>query len=131
MAGALVTARHLALARSTTVYADAAGRYTFPPLEPGLYHLRVRRAGFRDRSETVDIGPGATVQEAVGVERETDPRELAWQLPSNYWFPLVMARNRSFQRIASEELRRRGLGPFAAAAAAAPSAAPAASAGAA
>ena len=34
VAGALVTARHLALACSTTVYADAAGRYTFPPLEP-------------------------------------------------------------------------------------------------
>jgi len=92
VAGALVTARHLALARSTTVYADAAGRYTFPPLEPGLYHLRVRRAGFRDRSEAVDIGPGATVQEAVGVERETDPRELAWQLPANRWLALAVAR---------------------------------------
>jgi virginiamycin B lyase len=92
VAGALVTARHLELARSTTVYADAAGRYTFPPLEPGRYHLRVRRAGFRDRSETVELAPGATVEEAVGVERETDPRELAWQLPANQWLALAVAR---------------------------------------
>ncbi|HYV56357.1 MAG TPA: carboxypeptidase regulatory-like domain-containing protein [Candidatus Nitrosopolaris sp.] len=90
--GALVTARHLALARSTTVYADAAGRYTFPPLEPGLYHLRVRRSGFRDRTEAVELAAGATVEEAVGVERETDPRELAWQLPANRWLALAVAR---------------------------------------
>jgi len=92
VAGALVTARHLELARSTTVYADAAGRYAFPPLEPGRYHLRVRRAGFRDRSETVELAPGATLEEAVGVERETDPRELAWQLPANRWLALAVAR---------------------------------------
>jgi len=90
--GALVTARHLALARSTTVYADAAGGYTFPPLEPGLYHLRVRRSGFRDRTEAVELAAGATVEEAVGVERETDPRELAWQLPANRWLALAVAR---------------------------------------
>ena len=30
--GALVTARHLELARETTVYADGDGRWTTPPL---------------------------------------------------------------------------------------------------
>src|SRR5437870_921340 len=40
--GALVTARHLELARETTVYADGDGRWTTPPLEPGRYHLRAR-----------------------------------------------------------------------------------------
>jgi virginiamycin B lyase len=92
VAGALVTARHLALARSTTVYVDAAGRYTFPPLEPGLYHVRARRPGFRDRSETVELTSGATVHETLVVERETDPRELAWQLPANRWLALAVAR---------------------------------------
>src|SRR5579864_4438428 len=59
IAGAFVTARHLTLARETTVYADADGRWALPPLEAGTYHLRARRSGFRDRTEVVEIAEGA------------------------------------------------------------------------
>src|SRR5439155_8368051 len=48
--------------------------------------------GFRDRTEAVELAAGATLQEAIGVERETDPRELAWQLPANRWLALAVAR---------------------------------------
>jgi streptogramin lyase len=88
--GALVTARHLALARETTVYVDAEGRWAMPPLEEGTYHLRVRRPGFRDRSEVVELGTGRATRTLV-LERETDPRELAWQLPANRWLGLAVA----------------------------------------
>src|SRR5439155_947570 len=52
--GALVTARHLELARETTVYADGDGRWALPPLAPGRYHLPARRPGLRDRTDLVD-----------------------------------------------------------------------------
>jgi streptogramin lyase len=89
--GALVTARHLALARDTTVYADADGRWAFPALEPGRYHVRARRPGFRDRTVAVDVDDGAGAPTTLVLERETDPRELAWQLPANRWLALAVA----------------------------------------
>jgi hypothetical protein len=54
------------------VYADAAGRYAFPPLEPGRYHVRARRPGFRDRTESIELA-------------RFDPRSGAfrtWELPT-------------------------------------------------
>ena len=44
-------------------------------------------------------------------------REEAARLPTGYigTIVMVMARNAEFRRLATEELRRRGLGPFAAA----------------
>src|SRR5207249_2265437 len=89
--GALVTARHLELARETTVYADGDGRWALPPLEPGRYHLRARRPGFRDRTDVVDLADSTPVGRALVLERETDPRELAWQLPANRWLALAVA----------------------------------------
>src|SRR5439155_25628214 len=83
VAGALVTARHLELARETTVYADGDGRWALPPLEPGRYHLRARRAGFRDRAEVVELAGATALDRVLLLERETDPRELAWQPPAN------------------------------------------------
>ncbi|HJQ85164.1 MAG TPA: carboxypeptidase regulatory-like domain-containing protein [Candidatus Binatia bacterium] len=88
--GALVTARHLALARETTVYADAEGRWVFSSLASGAHHIRVRRPGFRDRVEGVAVD-GAGHELVIPVERETDPRELAWQLPANRWLALAVA----------------------------------------
>jgi streptogramin lyase len=88
--GALVTARHLELARETTVYADGAGRYALRALEPGRYHLRARRPGFRDRVETVELAADTRVT-PLTLQRETDPRELAWQLPANRWLALAVA----------------------------------------
>src|SRR5947199_200669 len=89
--GALVTARHLELARETTVYADGDGRWTTPPLEPGRYHLRARRPGFRDRTEVVELADATPGNKVLVLERETDPRELAWQLPANRWLALAVA----------------------------------------
>ena len=89
--GALVTARHLGLARETTVYADDDGAWRMPPLEPGRYHLRVRRPGFRDRTDVVEVGAEPSTRRLV-LQRETDPRELAWQLPANRWLALAVAR---------------------------------------
>src|SRR5581483_5152467 len=90
--GALVTARHLALARETTVYTDDDGRFALPALEVGTYHLRARRPGFRDRVVTADLRDGARGPRTLVLERETDPRELAWQLPANRWLSLATAR---------------------------------------
>jgi virginiamycin B lyase len=89
--GALVTAHDVALARDTTVYADHDGRWALPRLESGRYHLRARRAGFRDRTVSVELDEGTRRPTAFVLERETDPRELAWQLPANRWLGLAVA----------------------------------------
>ena len=47
VAGAMVSAIHERLQRSTTVFTDDAGRFRLPPLEVGAYDLRVRRIGYR------------------------------------------------------------------------------------
>jgi virginiamycin B lyase len=91
VAGALVTARHPGLGRETTVYVDAAGRFALPALERGRYHMRVRRPGFRDHTLTVEADAAAWPL-AVVLEPETDPRELAWQLPANRWLALALTR---------------------------------------
>jgi virginiamycin B lyase len=90
VAGALVTARHVALARDTTVYAAPDGRWALPPLEAGMYHVRARRPGFRDRAAAVELRADTTLP--LVLERERDPRELAWQLPANRWLALVLPR---------------------------------------
>ena len=48
VAGAVVSARFRPLARTTSVYADAEGRFAFPDLAAGTYDLRARHFGFRD-----------------------------------------------------------------------------------
>src|SRR5262245_54380759 len=88
--GALVTARSQLQARATTVYADADGRFACPVLEPGRYHVRARRPGYRDRTVTVEVDQPPAALDLV-LERETDPRERAWQLPANRWLSLAMA----------------------------------------
>ena len=88
--GALVTARHLTLARDTTVYTDAGGHYALP-LEPGRYHVRARRPGFRDQIDAVDVVAGEGAATDFVLAPETDPRELAWQLPANRWLALAVA----------------------------------------
>ena len=104
VAGALVTARHLTLARATTVYTDAAGRYLLPPLQSGRYHVRARGPGLRDRLATVDLAPGAALSRVFVLERETDLRALAWQLPANRW--LALATSHLPDDAAREEFRR-------------------------
>jgi streptogramin lyase len=81
--GALVTARDPARARETTVYAGPDGRFALPLAARALHHVRARRPGHRDRTVTVEPGGPARIE--LVLERETDPRELAWQLPANRW----------------------------------------------
>src|SRR5437899_2342725 len=50
IAGALVTLTRVEPQRATTVYSDAGGGFTLPPLERVAYALRVRRTGYRDLS---------------------------------------------------------------------------------
>jgi streptogramin lyase len=88
--GALVTARHPELARDTTVYTDPDGHFALPALEPGAYHVRARRPGFRDQTITVALD-GVPARSRLVLERESDPRELAWQLPANRWLALAVA----------------------------------------
>ena len=102
--GALVTARDLGLARETTVYADADGRFALAGLEPGTHHVRARRPGYRDATAVVAMSAAPAPPLALVAARETDPRELAWQLPANRWFPLVVARLPD--DAAREEVRR-------------------------
>ena len=48
VAGAMVTATQPQLKRSTTVYTNDAGVFQLPPLDFGVYDVRVRRAGYED-----------------------------------------------------------------------------------
>jgi streptogramin lyase len=90
--GAIVTASDPAGGRATTVYADRAGAFAIDGLAPGLHHLRARAFGRRDRTVVVDVPEGAVGHETFVLDRETDPRELAWQLPANRWLALALAR---------------------------------------
>jgi virginiamycin B lyase len=97
--GAMVTATHRDLRRGTTVYTDAAGRFRLPSLQAGHYDIRVRRIGYKDLLEQdVPLSDGTHTLQLTMV-RETDPNELAWQLPSSRWLPLLLA------RLSSNEMR--------------------------
>src|SRR5205823_4204841 len=52
---------------------------------------RARRPDFRDRTEVVELAGATPVSKVLVLERETDPRELAWQLPANRWLALAVA----------------------------------------
>ncbi|MCH7709161.1 MAG: hypothetical protein IH884_11785, partial [Myxococcales bacterium] len=53
----------------------------------------VRRIGWKDLYTTDHSLPrSASIELELVVERETDPAELAAQLPSNHWFALVLER---------------------------------------
>jgi streptogramin lyase len=95
--GAMVTATHRALQRGTTVYTDAAGRFRLPALAAGAYDVRVRRIGYRDLTAGEQLADGTHPLD-LRVVRETDPNELAWQLPANRWMPLLLAQLSSDQK---------------------------------
>jgi virginiamycin B lyase len=90
--GAMVTLTEPHLRRATTVFTDAGGRFAMPPLEPGLYDLRVRRIGSQDLVQSgVEVG-GTDTPLALRLDSESDPQAQAWQLPASRWLPLLLAR---------------------------------------
>ena len=92
VAGAMVTATHRTLQRSTTVFTDGDGAFRLPVLEAGTYDVRVRRVGYKDLlSAGVQLEDGTRLL-SLEPEVETDPNELAWQLPASRWMPLLLAR---------------------------------------
>ncbi|MBI1816045.1 MAG: carboxypeptidase regulatory-like domain-containing protein [Deltaproteobacteria bacterium] len=89
--GAMVTATSRGLQRGTTVYTTANGAFRLPPLEAGAYDVRVRRLGYQDVvQQGLDLHDG-TQRLRLALTPETDPNELAWQLPSSLWMPLLLA----------------------------------------
>jgi virginiamycin B lyase len=98
VAGALVTATHRELQRGTTVYTDSSGRFRLPPLQAGSYDIRVRRLGFRDLAQPRTSLSDGTHRLRLSLAAETDPHELAWQLPASRWMPLLLARLSSDER---------------------------------
>src|SRR2546422_8474789 len=57
------------------------------------------------RTDVVELAEATAVSKALVLERETDPRELAWQLPANRWLALAVAR--SEERRVGKECRSR------------------------
>jgi virginiamycin B lyase len=92
VAAALVTATNRAVQRGTTVFTNAAGQFRLPPLEAGVYDVRVRRAGFKDFTESDRTLQDGTMRLDLRVDAETDANELAWQLPASRWLPLLLAK---------------------------------------
>ena len=90
--GAIVTAKHVEAARETTVYADPSGRFLLRDLPPGAYQVRARAYGRAERVEVVTLDAGGERTVRLALDRVTDPRELAWQLPANRWLALALAR---------------------------------------
>src|SRR5262245_35212258 len=103
VAGAMVTLQRGAPAHAITVYTDGAGRFTAPAVEPGPgFSLRARRIGFEDATRADALADG--VRADLRLERESDPAELAAQLPANRWYQLVLERIED--PAAREELKR-------------------------
>jgi len=90
--GAMITITNRELGRSTSVFAAKDGNFRMPTLESSLYDLRVRRVGYKDLSENGISLKGHVGDLTLTMITETDPNELAWQLPANRWTPLVLER---------------------------------------
>jgi streptogramin lyase len=88
--GAMVSVSRGDPSHAITVFSATDGSFRAPiPDGPGAPFLRVRRIGFRDLHVEA---PNADATRTLQLERETDPAELAAQLPSNRWYALVLAR---------------------------------------
>ncbi|HSQ01593.1 MAG TPA: carboxypeptidase regulatory-like domain-containing protein [Candidatus Dormibacteraeota bacterium] len=90
VSGAMITVTDTALRRGTTVYTDDRGWFQFPELPPGVYDLRVRRAGYRDLLQPAIALPRPAL--SLELDAESDPHVRAWQLPASRWLPLLLAR---------------------------------------
>lgn len=93
VAGAMVSVGRGDPLQTRTVWTDDDGRFRVTGLAPaGDYVVRARRIGWRDLRLT-DQAVGA-VGRTLDLElvRETDPAEVAAQLPANRWYQLALAR---------------------------------------
>lgn len=90
--GTMVTASNRGLQRSTTVFTDDRGAFRLPLLDAGTYDLRVRRVGYKDLIDANRTLSDGTQRLDLRVQIETDPNELAWQLPSSRWMPLLLSK---------------------------------------
>jgi virginiamycin B lyase len=89
--GAMVSATHPQFHRTTTVFTAADGQFTLPPLEIGVYDIRVRRTGYEDLLLAGAVLGGGPAVLDLRIDPETDPQALAWQLPASRWVPLLLA----------------------------------------
>ncbi len=93
--GAMVTFLHGEPIHALTVFSDELGHYRSTPLpvEPD-YSLRVRRIGWKELRVPDQRLPaaGGVLELDLTLERETDPAQVAAQLPANHWYALVLER---------------------------------------
>jgi streptogramin lyase len=88
--GAMATVRQGDPIRDVTVYTDDLGRFRVTSLDDGLaWKLRIRRIGWKDGTAQ---GTGSDDSLRVELTPETDPSELAAQLPANRWYSLLLDR---------------------------------------
>jgi streptogramin lyase len=92
--GAMVTFRQGSPFHDLTVFTDAQGVYRSWLRADHEYVVRVRRAGFTDVRLVDQPAPAGSLVEPRDfvLERETDPAELAAQLPANRWYSLLLDR---------------------------------------
>lgn len=88
--GAMVTFQRGDPAHRVTVFSDHRGRFATPELTtPGEAIVQVRRIGWKDVRRTgVALADGQWID--LALERETDPAQVAAQLPANVWYGLVL-----------------------------------------
>ena len=101
--GALVSLQSGDPIHRYTVYTDEGGRFSFPPVSSkALFSFRARRIGWKEvRREGV---AASNTPLTVRMQRETDPKKVADQLPANRWYQLVLDRMENADQ--KEELKR-------------------------
>ena len=83
---AQVSLSNLELGRTTTVYADAEGRYRLDGLLPGHYRFRARRLGFGTIEESgIELAEDSALERSVTLKPL--PKSL-WihELPASDWY---------------------------------------------
>jgi streptogramin lyase len=60
--------------------------------------VRVRRFGYEDRVDSNLALGSASLDRTLRLERQTDPHDIAWQLPASSWLPLLLAQLSSDER---------------------------------
>ena len=102
--GAMVTFMRGDPAHRVTVFSGDEGRFEAPvAVSPEPTVVRVRRIGWKDLRIPDRVLADATPLD-LQLERETDPAQVAAQLPANRWFQLVLDRIEDPEQL--EEFKR-------------------------